>query len=155
MVNGAAFYSERMADDEPVTYNVGGYRNAPGVSATPPGQASTQPEPYNAPPGSVTVDTDDLQQALSQFSGLSEQIRQVYNTLTQTLNGNEEGGGPWGNDSIGQGFGQQYVPASQTTLQALQGLSQLFSTISSTLGQTVQNYQQTNDGNNEIANNVR
>jgi uncharacterized protein YukE len=135
-----------------LAYGVGGYRNAPGVSATPAGTAPPVPGSYSAPSGSVTVNTEDLQRAANQFGSLSSQITQLNGTLTQTLNGNAEGGNPWGNDSIGQSFGQQYVPASQTALQALQGLAQLFSSISSTLGQTAQTYDQTGDANNDIAN---
>jgi uncharacterized protein YukE len=140
-----------MSGDDQVTYSVGGYRNAPGVSPTPAGPTPSQPEPFSTPPGSVTVNTDDLQQAAGQFSTLSEQITQMYQSVVQTLNGNDEGGAPWGTDSLGQSFAEQYVPASQTTLQALHGLSQLFSAISSSLGQTAQTYLQADDNNNGIA----
>jgi uncharacterized protein YukE len=137
--------------DNSATYPVGGYRNAPGVSATPADPTPSQPSGVGLPSGSLTVNPEDLQSAARGFSDLGSQMASLYQNLAQTLNSNNAGGVPWGNDSLGQSFGEQYVPVSQNTLQAVQGLSQLFDGIGSTLGEAAKTFRQAEDYNMQLA----
>jgi|HubBroStandDraft_3_1064219.scaffolds.fasta_scaffold32919_2 hypothetical protein len=138
-----------MADEPEISIPVGGYRNAPGVSATPPGLAPSQPP---APSGGVvSVDTATLNSAAADFKSASGSVSTLYQTLTGTLNGNDAGGDPWGNDSLGQSFGAQYGPASTSALKALQGLSTLLDDIATALTGTTQTFTQGDDINSQIA----
>jgi uncharacterized protein YukE len=138
-----------MADNQ-AGYSVGGYRNAPGVSATPAGAAPPQPPGLSVASGSMVVNTDDLQKAASGFDDLGGQVSSLYQNLAQTLDGNDSGGAPWGSDSLGQGFGGQYVPASQMALQAVQGLAQLLGGIGGALGEAAGTFQGAEEHNAQI-----
>jgi uncharacterized protein YukE len=131
-----------------VNYPVGGYRNAPGVSPNPPGQAPSAP---TGSPGTVSVDTELQQQAATDFSNAGEHVNSLYQGLNNTLGDNSAGGGPWGGDSLGQGFASSYLPAQQSALSALQNLAGLLSGIATNLGDTQQTYTQGNDVNNTLA----
>jgi hypothetical protein len=135
-----------MAD---ISIPVGGYRNAPGISATPPGLAPPTPTP---PGGVVSIDTAILDTAATNFENAGSSVASLYQTLANTLNGNDNGGDPWGNDSLGQSFATQYVPASNSALQALQGLSTLLDSIATSLTGTSNTFGQGDEINTQIAN---
>jgi hypothetical protein len=141
-----------MSDESDPIYSVGGYRNAPGVSASPAGQTPSQPPGLTLPSGVVAVNTVDLKNAANGFDDLGGRISGLYAGLTATLNGNDSGGVPWGNDTLGRSFGEQYLPAAQTTLQALEGLAQLFVGIGSTLDDAVNSFRHASDYSTQLAN---
>ena len=65
-----------------------------------------------------TTNTGDLQSTAPQYDSVAQQVKQIYNTLTDAL---ECEGACWGSDDQGLEFGRKYVGAA---LPALQQMSQ-------------------------------
>ena len=129
----------------------GGYRNAPGTSATPPSSSLPSSSTWSAPAGTTVINTGDIRSAAAGFSDDGTQTNDLFQTLSGTLNGNDVGGVPWGNDSLGQSFGAQYTPAATTALTALQDLISLFQTTTTNLDNVAGIFENTEDENVTLA----
>jgi hypothetical protein len=100
----------------------------------------------NAAGGSVSVDTDQLAQAVPAVTALSMRLAAINASLSGTIMGLGE---PWGgkDDSIGGPFGQAYEPARDQILTGLSGTQQALESTADGLGTMVKGYTSTEDAN--------
>ncbi|WP_162625199.1 hypothetical protein [Streptomyces cadmiisoli] len=120
----------------------GGYRNSPVVAQTidsPP----PVPSAWNPSSEVLVVDYQAFLRAVATFQSAADSMRQAAGSAPQTGEGHATGAAPWGDDSFGAAFGNQYAPPAQLMNDALAGLSALFEGVSRSLASMQQSFADT------------
>lgn len=68
-----------------------------------------------------TASPEDMRGAAPGYAGVADQLALVYTQLAYAL---DLEGACWGNDEVGQVFGQKYAPSAVSLLRAMSGTSE-------------------------------
>lgn len=93
-------------------------------------------------PDGFNVQTDRLREGASGFGGSGDALSQAGTTLGSALDAQGE---CWGGDESGQTFAEDYVPNSQSVLDAFGSLAEALQAIKTALVESANSYENVED----------